>query len=378
MTGRQDLIAPVSLAMLTQVHDLDKAGSLARSGDPVSILRARRYLDQILAMQSGHPSPRVSYRYAIAQLEQQARPGLAQLVRELASLEPVLAGTARQWRHRYTGRAASTAERDDRRAVITADWAVRDEQYAGLDGLLYTPGVCRFWGQDVPVVLARSRGMVELITGFASLAAARGWVRDDRCAAEPRPLAPPPGCWPPRITREEHVLAGLLHHPGPLSEVAGWLPASTFTADVRYEIFAAIIACRRAPADSITRAFGTPGIDQITHEMLTRLAGSPDWDNPRLGGPGTPLATAYLHRLASTSITAGTAARAAQRLIMADSCALLEAQARASAAPQPAAAAPPQAPAAGALPITPAISQSACWILLPPIPGQPPGPVPQA
>jgi hypothetical protein len=378
MTGPQDLLAPVSLAMLTQVHDLDKAERLARSRDPASMLRARRYLDQILATESGHPSPRVSYRRAIADLEQQARPGLAGFVRELARLEPVLADTTRRWQDRYSGRALTAAERDDHRAVTTADWVVWDEPYAGIDGMLYTPGLCRFWGQDVPVVLARSRSTVELIDGFTSLEAARGWVRGDRCAADPGPLVPPPGCQSPRITRDEHVLAGLLRCPGELSEVAALLPALTFTADVRYDIFTAILASRQGPPDVITRAFGGPGIDQITRETLTRLAGSPDWDNPRLGGPGTPLATAYLHRLASTPITAGTAARAAQRLIIADSCALLEAHARAPAAPQPAAKAPPQAPAAGASPATPAITQSACWILLPPIPRQPPGPVPQA
>jgi hypothetical protein len=312
-------------------------------------VRARRYLDQVLAEETEHPTAQVNYQNAIIRLDRDSRHEDAEFMRELARLEPMLCDTTRLWRDRYTARAVTSAEQHDRRSAVTADWTMRDDPYAGVDGALYTPGVCRFWSQDVPVVLAQSRGAIEFMTGFPSLEAARNWVRDDRCTADPRPLAPPPGILHPRITQEECALAGMLRYPEELSEFAEYLPAVTFTTDVRYEIFAAIYVSRHGPADSIAEAFGGPGIDQITQETLTRLARGPDWDNPLLGGPGTPLATAYLHRLATTPINADTARRAAHRLAVADAQALLNVQPSQAAGPRAAVASSAGDPAASSV-----------------------------
>ncbi|HEY1915857.1 MAG TPA: hypothetical protein VGH27_09805 [Streptosporangiaceae bacterium] len=378
MSGQPELLAPVSQALLDDPRALAEAARIARAGDRAAILRARRYLDQLLTGDTEHPSPQLSYQHAIAHLEKHARHAQAQLLHDLAQLEPVLADTARRWQDRYAERPATTAEREDHRAAATAVWTVQDEPYAGIDGVLYTPGLLRSWGQDAPVVLAQSRATTELITGFASLDAARGWVRDDRCAAEPRPLAAPSQARQSRVSGEEHVLAGLLRHPAQLGEVAEWLPATTFTVDVRYEIFAAIITSRHASNDSLMRAFGVPGIDQITCETLTRLAASPDWDNPLLGGPATPLATAYLHRLATTPVSAGAAAQAAYRLATADGHALLDTRRRPATALRPAAATPAPGRVSSAQPAAPSVAENPGLTPQVPAPVLSTGPVPRA
>jgi hypothetical protein len=322
MPASYELPAGLTAAMLDDMDLLNQARRIHGAGDEHACLRARRFLDQALQARNEYWPEHLTYEQAAVRLYAAGRHQHAQLVRDLTGITPRLADAAERWLHRYTGRAETAGQREDRLAVASAG-ASWDEPYAGIDGMLYSPGTCRFWRHDVPVVLAHGRGALELISGFETVSEARRWVRDDRCAADLRPLAPPPGVWESRIVQEEHILSALLRRPGELSEVAEWLPATAFTADARYEIFAAIYASRHTVRDSIADEFGGPGIDVITSDVLRRLAWSPDWDNPRLGGPGTPLANVYLHRLASTDITAGTAARAARRLAAEDAEALL-------------------------------------------------------
>jgi hypothetical protein len=217
------------------------------------------------------------------------------------SITPELAEAAQSWRHRYDGRPGLHQQGEDAHRQPGADWG---EPYAGLDGMLYTPHLTHVQGHDFVAVHVWGRGAREVIDGFRTLDDAHDWVRDERCAIDSRPFAPPPGQLLPRLMQEERILSALLRRPEQLRNCLERLPATTFTTDLRYEIFAALYHIHHSPPDSIARAFGRPGIDQITWETLRRLAWSPDWDNPRLGGPGTPLASAYLHRLALTDVTA--------------------------------------------------------------------------
>jgi hypothetical protein len=328
--------ARLTVAMLDDPDLLAEAHRIGGSGRQDGYLRAARFLEQAFRERGQHGHGSLSYEQAAAYLDEGERHEQARFVRDLAGIAPRLADAAQQWLHRYSSRAETSSQREARLALAGGAGRSWDEPYAGIDGTLYTPGVCQFWRQAVPAVLVESRVTLELITGFESVDAARHWVRDDRCAMDLRSLAPPPGVWQPRVVQEEHILSALLRRPGELGEVIEWLPATTFTADIRYEIFAAIYINQHATDDSIAAEFGRPGIDLITSQTLRRLAWTPDWDNPRLGGPGTPMATVYLHRLASTDITIGTAARAARRLAAEDATAALASGQRTITHPAPA------------------------------------------
>jgi hypothetical protein len=323
MSAHSETAARLSTDVLDHPWLLAEARRLGGAGDAYGYLRARRFLDQAVQTGPGDGSGLLDYEQAATYLDAKGQGEDAQLVRELGRLTPRLADAAHRWLHRYSGRAETPGQRESRLALAGGAGRAWDEPYAGIDGMLYTPGVCQFWRQVAPAVLVESRVSMELIAGFESVDAARRWVRDDRCAADLRPLTPPPGVWHPRVVQEEHILSALLRRPAELDEVVEWLPATTFTADVRYEIFVAIHSSRHATGDSIAAEFGRPGTDLITSQTLLRLAWTPDWDKLCLGGPGTPLATLYLHRLASTDIPAATAARAARRLAVEDATAAL-------------------------------------------------------
>jgi hypothetical protein len=325
----------LSRAVLDDPHLLAEARRIGGTGSAAGRLRARRLLDQAAQADPRGGAQLLTYEQAATYLGEKGRHEDAELVRDLARLTPRLADATQQWLHRYSSRAETARQRDDRLALVGGAGRSWDEPYAGIDGMLYTPGVCDFRQQGVPVVLAESRGTRELITGFESVDAARRWVRDDRCNSDLHPLSPP-GVWQSRVVQEEHILSALLRGPTELEEVVEWLPAATFTADVRYEIFAALYGSRHATNDSMVAEFGHPGIDLITSQTLRRLAWTPDWDNPLLGGPGTPLAIDYLNRLASTNVTASTAARAARHLAAEDAKAALAAGQRKITKPTPA------------------------------------------
>jgi hypothetical protein len=326
----------LTVAVLDDPDLLAEAHRIGGSGRQDGYLRAARFLEQAFRDRGQHGHGSLSYEQAAAYLDEGGRHEQARFVRDLAGIAPRLADAAQQWLHRYSSRAETASQREARLALAGGAGRSWDEPYAGIDGMLYRPGVCQFRRQAAPAVLAESQVTLELITGFESIDAARRWVRDDRCNSDLHPLTPPPGAWQPRVVQEEHILSALLRRPSELSEVVEWLPATTFTADVRYEIFAAIYSSRHATDDSMVAEFGHPGIDLITSQTLRRLAWTPDWDNPLLGGPGTPLAIDYLNRLASTDVAAATAAHAARHLAAEDAKAALAAGRRTITKPAPA------------------------------------------
>jgi len=316
---------PSVLAVLDDHAVLAEARRIYGDGGDDACLRARRFLDRTLQERTLHWRAQLSCGQVAVYLEMKGRREQARFFGELDCVTPRLAEVAHQWRHRYLTRGETLAQKQDRLILAAAREVIWDEPYVGIDGMAYTVGTSRFWNRGQPVVVAESRAAVEIITSFQSAGAAHNWIRDDRCAADLRRLTSPPGVFTPRVTAEEQILSALLERPGELTEVAEWLPAHAFTADIRYEIFAAINLARRDRHDSITRAFGGPPIDAITKETLRRLAWSPDWDNPCLGGPGTPLASVYLHRLASTPVTAAAAVQAACLLAADDASAQIAA-----------------------------------------------------
>ena len=143
----------------------------------------------------------------------------------------------------------------------------------------------------MPVVLVAGRGMRQLVTGFDDQAAAARWLHD-RGPMASGPLTPPEVPSLRRALLEEHILARMLYRPGDLPGAMAALPATTFTADVRYDIYAAIITVARS---------GQPwDLRHVAAELGRRMDWVLDWALPRYGGQDAPWAQAYLRRLTDT------------------------------------------------------------------------------
>jgi hypothetical protein len=205
-------------------------------------------------------------------------------------------GPAAQWRRRYAGRAPA------QRQVHARQWIAQDlvtwdpdGPYPGIDGATYHPGgldINRGFPEPLPVVLVTARAMTEIITGWSSWPEAAGWVAS-RGTTGSGELDPPPAAASARCTREETVLARALRHPAGLPALAGYLPADTWTSDVRYDIWAALLAVRQAGhricRETVTAALG---------ERATVIP--PRYWQEHYGGRGLPWAIAYLRRLDQT------------------------------------------------------------------------------
>jgi hypothetical protein len=106
------------------------------------------------------------------------------------------------------------------------------------------------------------------------------------------PLTPPDVPSLPRAVLEEHILARMLCRPGDLPASMASLPLTTFTADARYDIYAAIIV--------VAGNGQSWDLGHVAAELGQRMDRVPEWALPRHGGQGTPWPQAYLRRLADT------------------------------------------------------------------------------
>ena len=106
------------------------------------------------------------------------------------------------------------------------------------------------------------------------------------------PLTPPDVPSLPRAVLEEHILARMLCRPGDLPASMASLPLTTFTADARYDIYAAII--------TVASTGQRWNLEHVAAELGRRMDWVPEWALPRHGGQGTPWPQAYLRRLANT------------------------------------------------------------------------------
>jgi hypothetical protein len=184
-----------------------------------------------------------------------------------------------------------------------------DGPYPGIDGAKYHPGgldIDQGFPEPLPVVLVTTRAMTEIITGWGSWPEATGWVAS-RGTTGSGELDPPPAAASARCVREEFVLAHLLHRPGDLPAMTGYLPPDTWTSDVRYDLWAAMLAVgwagRRVRRETVVAALGE------------RVALIPprQWQE-HYGGRGLPWAMAYLRRLDQTLVDRDAARSAAVSL----------------------------------------------------------------
>jgi len=140
---------------------------------------------------------------------------------------------------------------------------------------------------------------------WADYAAMSAWTAGrGSTASGPLDAPPTPGGNRFRPWREEQVLARMLEDPGEVTALAAGLPPDTFTADIRYDIYAAII--------SVASRGQRPDPERVTAEIDRRLAWLPDHALPVY--PAGLAAQAYLSRLAATPVTSGEAIEAARAL----------------------------------------------------------------
>jgi hypothetical protein len=216
---------------------------------------------------------------------------------------------AAQWRRRYEGRAATRREQHARRYVedglVVFD---PDGSYPGVDGSRYHPGVL---DEDkglpqLPVLLITSRGSAELIAGWDNYQQMRSWVAS-RGNTGSGDLTTPPVVKAARSTLEEAILAHALAAPSDLPAITAYLPAGTFTSDVRYDIYAAML--------DLVHAGATAYPDRVAAALDGRAALIPARHrHEHYGGSGLPWAHAYLRRLDQTQVDLGTARSAAASL----------------------------------------------------------------
>jgi len=291
------------VTMLGMAGEQYAAGTDAETG----ALAARRSLDGQLRVTSGWPRPE-DYARMAADYEAAGRADEAALLRRVAETEELRAEARARWNHRYTGHPAGTA---DEMIATMADSGMidfdPDGPYRGIDGALYRPGALAITDLEHPIVVVATRAGLELAVEWADYAAMSAWTAGrGSTASGPLDAPPTPGGHRFRPWREEQVLARMLEAAGEVTALAAALPPDTFTADVRYDIYAAII--------SVTSQGQRPGPENVAAELDRRLAWLPDHALPAYGGPAGLAAQAYLSRLAATPVTSAEAIEAASTL----------------------------------------------------------------
>ena len=264
-----------------------------RGGREDGRLAARRLLDERLRQMVHWPTGQ-EYACLAEDLDADGRWADAALLRQIAATDHLLTEARTHWNTRYATRPRTAGERDTRRLIdaglIDFD---PDGPYRGIDGSNYWPGYTSLetGPLQAPVVLVSGRGLWQLVSGFDDQAAVARWLHD-RGAMASGPLTPPDVPSLPRAVLEEHILARMLCRTGDLPASMASLPLTTFTADARYDIYAAII--------TVASMGQRWNVEHVAAELGRRMDWVPEWALSRHGGQGTPWPQAYLRRLANT------------------------------------------------------------------------------
>jgi hypothetical protein len=271
-------------------------------------LAARRVLDAELQASSGWPTGE-DYLTAAADYDRAGRPGDAEFLRRIAGTDRAIESARAGWNLRYQDRPRIPA--DDLIASMRQAGLIEFDPagpYLGTDGASYEPGVLPLGTALEPVVVVSGRGGSELITGWPDYAAMSEWIATRGTTAS-GPLTPPPGRRDCRTWQEDQVLTRLVTSPSDAPLIAATVPPDTFTTDVRYDIYQAIVTIM-GPSSY------TPDI--VSAELARRLAGVPSHGLASYGGTTGPLAHAYLARLADTVILREEALSVASVLVQED------------------------------------------------------------
>jgi hypothetical protein len=214
-------------------------------------------------------------------------------------------GSRALWRQRYTSRAPVPCQ-EHARQYVDGGLVILDPDgpYPGIDGSAYHPGGLdedKGFPAALPVVLVTSRGMTEILVGWANWREMLGWVAS-RGTTGTGELEAPPAAASARCVREDTVLAYALRTDA--GAIAEYLPADAFTSDVRFEVFAAMAEVARSGL-RVSRERVAPALRE--REALI----PPGERHQHYGGAGLPWAQAYLRRLDQTWVQAEDARSAA-------------------------------------------------------------------
>jgi hypothetical protein len=156
----------------------------------------------------------------------------------------------------------------------------------GIDGIVYQES--RYSGGSVlegmSAVIVASRGAAEIIRGWDGREQAQAWMRG-RLPSVAGLLSPPPASRQSRVWAEEQALAYLLTHLPQASSLAGPLSCYVFSADVRDEIYRAILATAIGRSGGLAiRQPGPAKPEDVAAEAEARYAWAPAWARKDLGG----------------------------------------------------------------------------------------------
>lgn len=278
-------------------------------GSPAAYIAARRDLDREVRELLPWPSGE-DYARSAADYERMGRPGDAALLRRMAATDTLIAAAKAEWNTRYDARpTAPAAEMIDamrKAGIIDFDPA---GPYMGVDGAAYEPGAFTIGGKQEPVLVITGRGTAELVTGWPSFGAMAGWVAS-RGSTAGGPLTAPPAGRDCRAWEEDQVLARLVTSPREARQLTAALTPDTFTTDVRYDVYQAIVA--------LAGRGGYYAPEQLAAELGMRMAAVPPYALVNYGGATGLFARAYLARLASTEVSSEAAAATASTLVQED------------------------------------------------------------
>ncbi len=223
------------------------------------------------------------------------------------------------WRRRYEQRAVTWRERQARQVAEAGgvDWDPAGPYGPGIDGASYAPG----WtedGRDMPagaVLLVRTRAMTELIGGWDSYQQMRDWLAS-RGTTGSGALVAPLAARRARCVAEETVLCHMLEHPEDVTAIAAYLPAWTWTSDVRHDLAAAMLQVRQTGR---RHAFA----EDVAGALAGRPESIPASQLRAYGGRGLRWALQYLARLDETPVTVQASRAAAMELRMEDAQAVV-------------------------------------------------------
>jgi hypothetical protein len=290
------------ILMLARTAVEEGGGSTGAHIDARTILD--RELRALMSWPSGEDYARVAEDY-----DRMGRVEDAMLLRRLAATDTMIAAARTEWNTRYDARRSTpTAEMIDamrQAGIIDFDPA---GPYLGVDGAAYEPGAFTMGGEQKPILVVTGRGTAEFITDWPSFDAMASWVASRGTTAS-GPLTPPPAsnC---RAWEEDQILARLIISPRDTWRRTAGLTADTFTTDVRYDLYQAVVA--------VAGRSGSYAPEQVAAELGRRMAAVPPYALVNYGGTTGLFARAYLARLASTEVSTERAAATASVLVKED------------------------------------------------------------
>ena len=265
-------------------------------------LRARRLIED------GAEHDALDFRWSASALRAGGYEPEARLLESLTVTENWLRAAAARWENRYVGReapGATSVSQQLRLGLVSPVGAPR----RGIDGSVYQES--RYSGRSALegtlAVIMVGRGAAEIIRGWDGRDEAQAWMRS-RLPSITGPLPPPPAGRQSRSWAEEQALAYLLTHLPEVGSLAGPLANYVFSADVRDEIYRAILAT------AIRRCSGPAGPEHVAAEAEARYVWAPAWAREDLGGTAAPWVRSYVERLAMTDASRDAARDAICRL----------------------------------------------------------------